>query len=65
MYQDSPKDWQALCKAAATEADPKKLMNLVSEILEALDNNDRNCCGASAPSKRAEPRPVSDGCDGA
>lgn len=45
MDQGSDKNWQDLCQAAATEQDPKKLMILVAEIIETLD--DRN--------KRPEP----------
>jgi hypothetical protein len=41
MDQDRPKDWRELCKAAATELDPAKLMKLVSEINTALDERDR------------------------
>jgi hypothetical protein len=31
------KNWQELCKAAATELDPVRLMDLISQIIEALD----------------------------
>jgi hypothetical protein len=41
MDQDRPKDWRELCKAAATELDPAKLMKLVSEINTALDERDQ------------------------
>jgi len=41
MDQDRPKDWRELCKAAATELDPAKLMNLVAEINRALDERDQ------------------------
>jgi len=41
MDQDRPKDWRELCKAAATELDPAKLMKLVSEINTALDELDQ------------------------
>ena len=34
--QGHEKDWRELCKAAATEEDPDKLMELVDEINKAL-----------------------------
>jgi len=37
MNQDQTKDWRELCKAAANEPDPKKLMTLVAQITKALD----------------------------
>jgi hypothetical protein len=47
MNQDHVKDWRELCKAAANELDPKKLMALVAEITRALDERDasRNIAG--------------------
>jgi hypothetical protein len=41
MDQDRAKDWRELCKAAANESDPKKLMALVAEITRALDERDK------------------------
>jgi hypothetical protein len=41
MDQGSDKNWQDLCQAAATEQDPKKLMMLVAEIIEKLDDRNR------------------------
>lgn len=41
MDQGSDKNWQDLCQAAATEQDPKKLMKLVAEIIEKLDDRRR------------------------
>jgi hypothetical protein len=38
--QHQTKDWRELCKAAANEPDPKKLMDLVAEITKALDERD-------------------------
>lgn len=35
------KDWRELCKEAATEMDPEKLMDLISSITKALDERDR------------------------
>ena len=40
MDQDRIKDWRELCKAAANELDPKKLMALIAEITRALDERD-------------------------
>ena len=40
MGQDSAKDWRELCKEAANESDPRKLMILVAEIIKALDARD-------------------------
>ena len=39
--QDQTRDWRELCKAAANEQDPKKLMALIAEISKALDDRDR------------------------
>jgi hypothetical protein len=38
--QHQTKDWRELCKAAANEPDPNKLMALVAEITKALDEHD-------------------------
>jgi hypothetical protein len=40
MDQDRVRDWRELCKAAANEPDPKKLMALIAEIIRALDERD-------------------------
>ena len=40
MDQPHTKDWRELCKAAANEPDPNKLMALVAEITKALDERD-------------------------
>ena len=40
MDQHQTKDWRELCKAAASEPDPNKLMALVAEITKALDERD-------------------------
>ena len=42
MDQDRAMDWRELCKAAANELDPNKLMALVAEINWALDERDKN-----------------------
>ena len=36
MDQDRVKDWRELCKAAANEVDPKKLMALIGEITSSV-----------------------------
>ena len=36
-----PKDWRELCKAAACELDPQRLMELIGELTRALDERDR------------------------
>jgi hypothetical protein len=41
MDQDRAKDWRELCKAAANETDPNKLMALIAEITVALDERDK------------------------
>lgn len=44
MAQDRTMDWQELCKKAANELDPAKLMQLIAELTKALDerNNKRS-----------------------
>ena len=37
MDQNRNENWQDLCKAAANELDPKKLMDLIVELNKALD----------------------------
>jgi hypothetical protein len=37
MEHDRDEDWRELCKAAANEPDPEKLMVLVDQINRALD----------------------------
>ena len=39
---DRPKDWRELCTEAATELDPVKLMNLISELTRALNERNKN-----------------------
>jgi hypothetical protein len=41
MTESYAKDWRDLCAAAAEEADPEKLVSLVRQILQALDERDR------------------------
>ena len=40
MDQNRNENWQDLCKAAANELDPKKLMDLIVELNKALDERD-------------------------
>jgi hypothetical protein len=39
--EDRTKDWRELCKAAANELDPAKLMELIGELTRALDERDK------------------------
>ena len=41
MDQKRSKDWRELCKAVANELDPAKLMDLIAELTEALDERDK------------------------
>jgi len=41
MDQDLAKDWRELCKKAANELDPAKLMALIAELTKALDERDK------------------------
>ncbi|MGH9498828.1 MAG: hypothetical protein ACRD3L_06760 [Terriglobales bacterium] len=43
MVANQPKDWRRLCEAAAKEENSEKLMALVSEINQALDQRDLKC----------------------
>jgi hypothetical protein len=52
MDQGSDKNWRDLCQAAANEQDTKKLMMLVAEIIETLD--DRNRRSRSPVAKRQD-----------
>jgi len=53
MDQDRVKDWRELCKAAANELDPKKLIALIAEITRALDERDERRNIASESQKTA------------
>ena len=39
--KDRTKDWRELCKAAANEMDPERLLDLIVEINKALDERDQ------------------------
>ena len=41
MDRDHTKDWREICKAAANEPDPEKLMDLIIELTKALDERDK------------------------
>ena len=43
MDQERKNDWRELCRAAASELDPEKLMQLIAELTKALEarNQDR------------------------
>ncbi len=58
MDQDRNEDWRELCKAAANELDPTKLMNLITELNRALEKcaqKRRNNDGAGARPFQSEP----------
>ena len=37
MSDNTPKDWRELCRRAAQELDPEKLLDLIVQINKALD----------------------------
>lgn len=41
MNRDQTKDWREVCKQAANEQDPEKLVALVVEINRVLDERDQ------------------------
>jgi len=41
MDENRSKDWRELCKKAANELDPAKLMELIAELTKALDERDK------------------------
>jgi hypothetical protein len=41
MAQDQNENWQELCKAAANELDPVKLMDLITKLNGALEKRDQ------------------------
>ena len=41
MSQNNPKDWRELCRKAAEEFDPDKLMDLIVELNKVLDDQVR------------------------
>ena len=41
MSDSTPQDWRELCRRAAQELDPEKLLDLVVQINEALDEHAR------------------------
>jgi hypothetical protein len=42
MDPDRTKDWRELCRAAARELDPAKLMDLIARLTRALDERDKS-----------------------
>lgn len=42
MDQDQNEHWQELCKAAATELDSVKLMDLITKLNVALEKRDQD-----------------------
>ena len=55
MHQDRGKDFKQLCRAAAHEMDPDKLMILVAEIIEAFDERECKRNSATEREKISEP----------
>lgn len=41
MDRDRTRDWRELCRAAANEPDPAKLMSLIAELTRALEERDK------------------------
>jgi hypothetical protein len=41
MVTNNRKNWRELCAEAAKEADSDKLLSLISQILQALEERDR------------------------
>ena len=41
MAGNNTKNWRELCAAAAKEADSEKLISLVQQIIQALEENDQ------------------------
>jgi len=55
MAEAEGKDWRKLCAAAASELDPDKLVALVDQIIQALDENQRiTKAGQTSPAVIAE-----------
>jgi hypothetical protein len=52
MDQDDRNNWRELCRKAASELDPEKLMQLIAELTKALDERDKD---------RKSPRTRNDG----
>jgi hypothetical protein len=46
MSQKGPRDWRELCRQAAEEPDPEKLMDLIVELNRALDEHNKKRKGA-------------------
>lgn len=55
MSQTGPKDWRELCRKAAEELDPDKLMDLIVEINKALDEQSKKRKGISECINNADP----------
>jgi hypothetical protein len=53
VAESNRKDWRQLCAAAAEEPDSEKLISLVNQILQALDERDQRAklcsCLGSVP----------------
>ena len=51
---DGRKDWRDLAEAASHEKDPRKLMNLVSELCEAIDHKPKPVARVENPGDTAD-----------
>ncbi len=56
MDQDRKNDWRELCRAAANELDPEKLMRLIAQLTEALNERDKNRNSPRKPFDDADTR---------
>ena len=54
MDQPRTKDWRELCKEAANESHPRKLMELIAEITKALDERDGSRNGNARDNRQAD-----------
>ncbi|MGA7293725.1 MAG: hypothetical protein WBW85_14410 [Terriglobales bacterium] len=58
MADNCGKDWRELCVAAAGESDSEKLLSLVNQILQVLDERDPKPVSSQEPN-RGSPDDVS------
>lgn len=57
---DAPKDWRDLAEQASHEPDPDKLMELVSELCEAIDHKPKPVVRVVNPVSSAHNNPTED-----
>jgi hypothetical protein len=59
MNENRTEDWREICKAAANELDPVRLMELIVELNRALDEHDlkrRKSTGENLPEENCGTR---------